>query len=423
MKILVVEDNEDSRNLLMKQLCAYGYEVTPTANGVEALEQALAQSPDIIVSDILMPVMDGFRLCRECKEDEKLKDIPFVFYTATYTDAKDEELALKVGADKFIRKPAEPEEFIKIIQGVIRDAGEGKISQKKTVVEEEKEVFKLYSERLVNKLEKKMLDLEAEIARRKRTEEELRKHRKHLEKLVKERTKELQDTQEHLVRSEKLAVLGQLAGGVGHELRNPLGAIKNAAYFLNMALEEPETEVKESLDILTKEVATSERIISSLIGFARPKSPTLRKVNVNEVVQEALSRNAVPENVEVVTQLNESLPTITADPEQLGQVFGNIMLNAIQAMPEGGQLLVKSEVPSSGWVAASFTDTGAGIPKENLGKLFEPLFTTKAKGIGLGLALTKTLVEGHGGTIEVESEEGKGSTFTVRLPVGTEEEK
>ena len=234
---------------------------------------------------------------------------------------------------------------------------------------------------------------------------------------------ELREAQEELVRKEKQAVLGQLAGGVGHELRNPLGAIKNAAYFLNMAVEKPETEVKESLDILTKEVAASEHIISSLLGFARPKSPTLRKMDINEVVQEALSQNAVPENVKVVTQLNESLPTIMADPEQLGQVFGNIMLNAIQAMPEGGQLVVKSEVPSSGWVAASFTDTGAGIPKENLGKLFEPLFSTKAKGIGLGLALSKTLVEGHGGTIEVESEEGKGSTFTVRLPVGTEEEK
>jgi signal transduction histidine kinase len=146
----------------------------------------------------------------------------------------------------------------------------------------------------------------------------------------------------------------------------------------------------------------------------------------------------VPEKVEVVTQLEE-LPAILADPDQLGQVFANIILNGFQAMPEGGQLVVKtSEVsgkPSrSGWVAVSFADTGVGIPEENLGKLFEPLFTTKAKGIGLGLAVTRTLVEGHGGTIEVQSpstlrrgsgqaglrtgEVGKGSTFTVRLPIG-----
>jgi signal transduction histidine kinase len=121
--------------------------------------------------------------------------------------------------------------------------------------------------------------------------------------------------------------------------------------------------------------------------------------------------------MEVVSQLNGMLPAILADPDQLVQVFGNIILNAVQAMPDGGQLIVESQVPSPEWVAVSFTDTGGGIPEENLGRLFEPLFTTKAKGIGLGLAMTKTLVEGHGGKIEVESEVGKGSTFTVRLPI------
>jgi len=233
---------------------------------------------------------------------------------------------------------------------------------------------------------------------------------------------ERQQMQERLVRSEKLAVLGQLGAGVSHELRNPLGAIKNAAYFLNMALEEPEPEVKETLEILEKEVATCERIISSLLDFARAKSPARRKVDINDVVQEALSRNSVPENVQVVSQLGGALPAIFADPDHLVQVFGNIMLNAVQAMPQGGRLVVKSEAPGPGRVAVSVADTGAGIPEENLGKLFEPLFTTKAKGIGLGLALVKTMVEGHGGSIEVQSEVGQGTTFTVRLPLGMRKE-
>jgi PAS domain S-box-containing protein len=277
-----------------------------------------------------------------------------------------------------------------------------------------------------------------DITERKRAEEELKEYSERLEEIVEERTRELRDAQEQLIRREKLAVLGQLAGGVGHELRNPLGAIKNAAYFLNMVLEEPESEVKEAMEIMAKEVATSEKIISSLLDFARAKPPTRRKVDVNDLVRNALSRATVPEKVEVVTQLEE-LPAILADPDQLGQVFANIILNGFQAMPEGGQLVVKtSEVsekpPRSGWVAVSFADTGVGIPEENLGKLFEPLFTTKAKGIGLGLAVTRTLVEGHGGTIEIQSpstlrrgsgqaglrtgEVGKGSTFTVRLPIG-----
>ena len=112
MKILVVEDNEENRNLLVKQICAYGYEVTAAANGVEALEQALAQPPDIIISDIMMPKMDGYQLCYECKCNDKLKDITFVFYTATYTSIEDEKFALRLGARAYIRKPTEPEDLI-----------------------------------------------------------------------------------------------------------------------------------------------------------------------------------------------------------------------------------------------------------------------------------------------------------------------
>ena len=225
--------------------------------------------------------------------------------------------------------------------------------------------------------------------------------------------------------AEQLAIMEQLARIVAHELRNPLGNIKNAAYFLNMALKEPEKDVKEALKILERGVATSEGIINSLLSFARHKPPTMQKVDVNDLVKEVLSHINVPESVEVVSQLDEALPTILADPNQLSLVFKNIILSGIQAMtssssvetPEGGRLVVKSEIPSQGWVSISFADTGPGIPQEKLGRLFEPLFTTRAKGIGLGLALAKILVEGHGGSIEVESRVGKGTVFTVKLPV------
>jgi PAS domain S-box-containing protein len=230
---------------------------------------------------------------------------------------------------------------------------------------------------------------------------------------------ERKEMQERLVRTERLAVLGQLAGGVGHELRNPLGAIKNAAYFLDMALEDPDPEVKETVEILEREVKSSERIISSLLDFARPKPPVRRKVDVNHILQEVLSEATAPQNIKVVSQLDQALPSILADPDQLAQIFGNIIRNAIQAMAEGGQLMVKTETPDPEWMTVSFSDTGMGIPEGNLEKLFEPLFTTKAKGIGLGLAIVNTLVEAHGGAIEVQSDgvPGKGSTFMVRLPL------
>ncbi|WP_455277875.1 sensor histidine kinase [[Eubacterium] cellulosolvens] len=225
-----------------------------------------------------------------------------------------------------------------------------------------------------------------------------------------------EEMQEQMVRQEKLVVLGQLAGGVGHELRNPLGAIKNAVYFLNMVLEKPEPEVKESLEILDKEVVRSEIIISSLLDFARTKPPKKRKININERIRESLSHIAVPDNVKVNDQLNDTLPTVLVDPDQLDRVFENITLNAVQAMPDGGELTLKSELASAEWVTVSITDTGVGISEDKMKKLFEPLFTTKAKGIGLGLAVSRTLTEANGGEITAHSEVGKGSTFTVKLP-------
>jgi PAS domain S-box-containing protein len=265
----------------------------------------------------------------------------------------------------------------------------------------------------------KMIGVCTDITVRKQAEEALKEHSEQLEELVEERTQELREAQERLIRQEKLAVLGQLAGGVGHELRTPLGAIKNAAYFLHMVLQDPDVETREILEILDKEVGTAEKIISSLLDFARTRPPTRRKVDLNDVVQEELSRTPLPDapRVEVVCQLDEDLPFILADPDQLSQVFGNIIHNGIQAMTDGGRLVVRSAVESPEWVTVSVADTGAGISEENLKKIFEPLFTTKAKGIGLGLALVKTLVEGHGGTVGVESQVGEGSTFTVRLPL------
>ena len=259
-----------------------------------------------------------------------------------------------------------------------------------------------------------------DITERKQAENKLKYYAERLEDMVAERTQELREAQAQLVRREKLAALGQIAGGVAHELRNPLGAIKNTAYFLNMILSQPDTETKEALGILNKEIEACERIISGLLGFARPGPPHRTKVDINDIVRTALSRNPVPDNIEVESQFDERLPTIQADPEQLDRVFENLVINALQAMPEGGRLVVKTETPTPDRVTVSVTDTGVGIDEQTKGKVFEPLFTTKAKGIGLGLALANMVVQAHSGTFDVESEVGKGTTFTVSLSVDGE---
>jgi len=174
MKILIVEDNEDSRNLLVKQLRAYGHEVTAAADGVEALEQALAQPPDVIVSDILMPKMDGYQLCQECKQNDKLKDIPFIFYTATYTKEEDEKFALSLGGAAFVVKPTEPDVLVQMLSEIVEKAKSGALAPSAVAPLEPSLFLTEYTKRIVAKLENKVTQLEVEITQRKRAEEELR---------------------------------------------------------------------------------------------------------------------------------------------------------------------------------------------------------------------------------------------------------
>ncbi len=255
-----------------------------------------------------------------------------------------------------------------------------------------------------------------EIAERKQAEDKLKGYSQRLEEMVEERTQELRDAHERLMRREKLAIMGQLAGGVAHELRNPLGTISNATYYLKMVLPDAEETVKEYLDMIIQTVRDSDKIISDLLDFSRTRIPDREKVAVSELVAQVLEQRPPPERVEVIAQIASDLPPVYVDRHQMCQVLGNLVTNAYQSMPEGGDLTISAQA-QEGAVALLLADTGVGISEENMAKLFEPLFTTRAKGLGLGLMVVKTLVEGNGGSIEVESEEGKGSTFTVRLPV------
>jgi signal transduction histidine kinase len=259
-----------------------------------------------------------------------------------------------------------------------------------------------------------------EVAQRKRVEEEIRKLNAELEQRVEERTRELRATQEQLVRQEKLAVLGQLAGGVGHELRNPLAVIKSAIYYLKLVQPDANMEVKEYLDRIEKEIRTSEKIITDLLDFARNSSGERESVSVPELVRLTLERFPVPQPISTVLELPADLPKVYVDPRQMEQVLGNLIVNACQAMGEGGKLTISAKRQKE-LVAIAVIDTGAGITPENMQKLFEPLFTTKPKGIGLGLAVSRKLAEANEGRIEVQSELGKGSTFTLYVPVHRDE--
>ena len=260
------------------------------------------------------------------------------------------------------------------------------------------------------------------ITDRKRAERELQAYSEYLEEMVNERTRELREAQEKMVRQERLATLGQLAGSVGHELRNPLGVISNAIYFLKMTQPDASETILEYLDIIEKETRTSDKIVTDLLDFTRIKSVDREPAAVSDLLAQTLKRYPVPASVEVQLDLPADLPPVYADPRQIVQVLGNLVTNAFQAMtapgelPGAGKLTLTARLQSD-MIAIAVQDSGVGIPPENMGKLFEPLFTTKTKGIGLGLAVSQKLTEANGGRIEAHSEPAQGSTFTVYLPV------
>jgi signal transduction histidine kinase len=233
-----------------------------------------------------------------------------------------------------------------------------------------------------------------------------------LEERVRTRTAELEAAQAELVRRERLAILGQLAGGVSHELRNPLGVIKNSVYYLRMILPDEE-RLRRHLAILDREVGTATRIITGMLDFARSTPPARTSTDLSALAREAVERLIVPESSRVESDLVEGLEPVIIDSHQIGLVLDNLLLNAIQAMPDGGVVTVRTR-PAGSRVEISVEDTGVGIAPEHLERIFEPLFTTKSKGIGLGLSLVKRLVEANNGAIRVESAPGS-TRFLVEL--------
>ena len=220
--------------------------------------------------------------------------------------------------------------------------------------------------------------------------------------------KELQTAQEKVVRSERLAAIGELSAGVAHDLRNPLGAIKNATYFLRGKTRDAEdSRIGEFLDIMDEEVESSNQILTDLMDFARVNPPSQAPTELEGVLDSVLSRTELKDSVKVAKRFASPMPIVQADSEQLRRVFGNLVKNADDAMPDGGTLTISGE-STEGWAELRFADSGAGISEADLDRVMEPLFTTKAKGIGLGLAIVNMIIERHDGTLTVDSKEGEG---------------
>ena len=222
---------------------------------------------------------------------------------------------------------------------------------------------------------------------------------------------------EHLAqqqRGERLAAIGQVAGGIAHELRNPLNVVKTSVYYLLNAKNPTAVKQAEHLTRIERHVTLADGVITALSSFAKLPVPNLQPFPIVQCVQEALETNPAPENVQVTLDCPLSLPHVLGDINQLRIVFANLIRNAREAMPQGGSLSIKGQLVNDA-VEVAVTDSGVGISSDDIHRIMEPLYSTKARGLGLGLAIARAILDKNKGSMRLTSEVGKGTSFRVRL--------
>lgn len=362
-KILIVDDDITYLQGFKRQLTEEGYNVSTGMSGEECFMSLQKDAPDLLLLDLMMPEIDGVDVCRQIRKIRKFHDLPIVMLTPS--DSKEDVIrSFEAGVNDYIVKTEDPRVTKSRIYSVLR--------------------------------------------------------RRHFEKVSKE-------LNEKMVRQEKLAAMGQLTSTVAHELRGPLGVIRNSAYFLKMRLaKNADEKIEKHLGILEEEVIVADKIIEGALDFVRVKEPDSQYIDIPTLIKDAIEREVIPGNVEIVIKPEEQLPFVQVDILQIRRVFSNLIMNAIQAMPSGGTLTISfgiirimdSESRGAEFVEVNFKDTGIGIPEENEKKIFEPLFTTKSKGTGLGLSICQNIIRAHKGMLDLESRQGEGAKFIVRLPVG-----
>ena len=421
-RILIVDDNRTNLEVLesvLKEIC---YEVVSGRNGKEALELALSRPPDLVISDILMPVMDGYELCRKWKTDERLRRIPFVFYTATYTDPKDEAYGLSLGADRFVVKPLKIEALGKMVLEVL-EAGRGTPPAPTVEPLDEEGMLRGYSEIIFHKLQQKVVQLEAEVAARRAAEAAL--------KLVTEELKE------------KNCELQDFVYIVSHDLRNPLlnlqgfsenlgkycaelpGLVKPQGGEAGRLEELLNKKLPEALNYIGKGVADMDRLLYGLLRMSRLWSVPLvqEPVDMNDLVGELAKSMTFHFKEADAGVVCGKLPPCFADKAQLRQVFCNLLDNSVKYRDPSRKLLINisGKCGASGEYFYVVSDNGRGLSQaEERGKVWDLFYRgdpkLEAPGEGLGLTMAKRILERHGGSITAGSVQGGGAVFTIKIP-------
>ena len=393
-RILVVDDTPEIQELLQIHLETEGYQVLVAGNGQEALAAVAAEAPDLILLDVLMPVVDGYEVCRRLKADEETAFIPIVILTALQ-DLSHRLRGIELGADDFLTKPFNHLELLTRVRSLLRVKG-----------------------------------LHDQVVATNRL----------LEQRVAERTAALERALADLREMERLK--SEFLSNISHELRTPLTPIKG--YLPGLLREElgPLTSLqRRALGHIAQSVDRLHRLIDDLLTFMQWESGeidlALNGACVAKVVEEALARGAAgaeEKGVEVATEIGADLPQIRGDATALARALGHLVENAVKFTPKGGHVTVTARLVQPSplppgppaprqFVELAVRDTGIGIPSEAIPKIFERFYqadsssTRQHGGAGLGLAIVKRILDAHEAPVAVESLPGQGTTISIRIPI------
>jgi len=427
MKVLIVEDNASSLKLLRLTLEHYGCTVIEAEDGQEGLEQANRHRPDVIISDALMPRMDGFQLIRALKADPALCTIPFIFYSSTYTGEKEHELALSLGAEAFINKPVEPAVLWEKTCAILQDCATRQRTPDHPAIDSGDERFlREYSQIVASKLEEKVRDLEDALILRKQAEEELRRLNIELEQRIAQEVEKNQAKDRILAYQARLAAMGEMLSNIAHQWRQPLNNVSLIVQNLQAEFEDgalTPTTCRNHVDECINILMYMSHTIDNFHAFYQPDSGR-QSFDLYQTITESLT--LVRESLEscgiVIGLVSECHFIVNGFRKEFSQVLLNVVQNAKEAILLRQPTAPFVEINCSqreGFVRITVKDNGGGIPPEILDKVFDPYFTSKFKsqGVGMGLYMSKMIIEKHmGGKISVANG-AEGAEVTIELPL------